>query len=169
MKHFIIIITFLISAVSCASLRQNVSRIEQKDTIITHIRDSVIFKDSIIYTLLPYERAYEKLEYTDTSFLEPSLAKSKAYIEQGKLHHTLENKRDSIAKIVPIPVKFHIEQKQEKQKGMIIKTIEVEKRLTKWQRLVMDLGYIFIGTILSIILFFFFKSKIWKLFRIFGV
>ena len=64
------------------------------DTIII-TETEYILKDSLIYIKVPDESVKNQTVDT-TSFLETSVAKSNASIRNGRLNHTLENKKDSI-------------------------------------------------------------------------
>ncbi len=54
-------------------------------------RDSVVFRDSILYIDVPRE-GYAVETYDDSSHLETSIAESDAVVRDGKLRHTLTNK-----------------------------------------------------------------------------
>ena len=75
----------------------NNSSVIFKDSLI--IRDSTRFIDSIIYVPIPREKVMEIISQIDTSFLETSVAESKAYVDTNSLMivHSLENK-DTVLK-----------------------------------------------------------------------
>ena len=88
MKWIIIILLFL---TSCAPVKY--VPIKGDTVVITETK--YILKDSLIYITVPDESVKNRTTDT-TSFLETSVAKSNASIRNGRLNHTLENKKDSI-------------------------------------------------------------------------
>lgn len=89
MKRLIIIIFLFFT--SCAPVKH----IPIKGDTIIITETKYILKDSLIYIKVPDESV--KTQTVDTtSFLETSVAKSNASIRNGRLNHTLENKKDSI-------------------------------------------------------------------------
>lgn len=75
---------------SCGPIKeipvQTVEKIEYRDSLI-YVHDSIEIP-------VPYEKIVEVIPDIDTSYLETSLAKSTAYLDNGsrRLHHTLEQK-----------------------------------------------------------------------------
>ena len=53
--------------------------LEQRDSTVVHIKDSVIFRDSTILVPVPMGEDKAKLPDTDTSFLQTSVAESEAF------------------------------------------------------------------------------------------
>lgn len=88
MKYIIIIFLFL---TSCAPVKH----IPIKGDTIVITETKYILKDSLIYIKVPDESVKNQTVDT-TSFLETSVAKSNASIINGRLNHTLANKKDSI-------------------------------------------------------------------------
>ena len=88
MKWIIIILLFL---TSCSPVKH----IPIKGDTIIITETEYILKDSLINIKVPDESVKNQTVDT-TSFLETSVAKSNASIRNGKLNHTLENKKDSI-------------------------------------------------------------------------
>ena len=114
----------------------------QRDSVIVHVRDSVFVRDTIVMADIPAESGANVLPYSDTSFLQTSLAESKAYIEHGRIHHTLRNKSEML---LPVRVQYVDRVRSEKKDSIgwrqIVETVEVEKELSRWQNSVMALGY----------------------------
>ena len=114
----------------------------QRDSVIVHVRDSVFIRDTIVKVEIPAESGANILPDTDTSFLATSLAESRAFVENGRLHHTLRNKSEML---LPVKVQYvdrvRSEQKDSIVSKKIVETIEVEKELSKWQNFIMSLGY----------------------------
>jgi hypothetical protein len=124
---------------SCAAPK--VAQDYQRDSVITTIREEVIYKDSIIFIPLPMGNSTAILPDTDTSRLETDLAISEAYVSKGKLHHNLRNKNA----LLPVEIKFpkYVYTKNDYlvRERKIIEQIEVEKQLSRWQSFIMSLGY----------------------------
>lgn len=114
----------------------------QKDSVIVHVRDSVYLRDTVIMWKIPPESGANVLPDSDTSFLQTDLAESRAFIENGRLHHTLRNRNEAI---IPIEVKIP-ERLRTEEKGLIrylktVERVEVEKELSRWQRFLQGLGW----------------------------
>ena len=95
-----LVVWAMLSAASC-------STIKYVDRWNTEYRDTTIYqkevKDSLIYVPIPLEKNQAIVEIGDTSRLETSVAKSEAYINaNGRLCHTLENKREKLPALVPV-------------------------------------------------------------------
>jgi hypothetical protein len=113
----------------------------QRDSVRIIVKDSTIFKDSVVLVEIPTERERLVAAATDTSHLETSVAWSEAFVADGKLYHTLQNKDALLPVKITIPKKVHTEQRE---KAMIYKQteiVEVEKELSKWQNFIQMLGY----------------------------
>lgn len=114
----------------------------QRDSVIVNVRDSVFIRDTIVNAEIPEESGANVLPDTDTSFLQTSLAESKAYIENGRLHHTLRNRSEML---LPVKVQYvdrvHSESKDSIGWRQIVETVEVEKELSRWQNFIISLGY----------------------------
>ena len=146
-----LITAFLCLLTACATPR--VVQDVQRDSVALIVRDSVILRDSVIYVRVPDESASSVLMDTDTSVLKTNLAESVAYVDKGKLHHTLRNRGG-----VQIPISIRLpEYVHYEEKGLVryvdkIEYVEVEKELNGWQRLLQTLGWIvMLGGLLWII------------------
>lgn len=126
--------------VSCAAPKVV---IQQRDSTVIHIKDSLILRDSIIFVPVPMGEDKAKLPDTDTSYLETTVAKSSAFIDnRGKICHTLTNKSDAIIPIkVTIPMRLHSEEKGLTRYLKQVERVEVEKELSRWQRFLQGLGW----------------------------
>lgn len=114
----------------------------QKDSVIFRVRDSVYLHDTVIMWRIPPESGANILPDSDTSYLRTNLAESKAYIENGRLKHTLRNRSEAIIPIeVKMPVKIHHEEKGLVRYLKTIERVEVEKELSRWQRFLQSLGW----------------------------
>ncbi len=132
--------TIMSLVVSCAAPKVV---IQQRDSTVIHIKDSLILRDSIIFVPVPVGEDKAKLPDTDTSYLETTVAKSTAFIDKGgKICHTLTNKSDAIIPIkVTIPMRLHSEEKGLTRYLKQVERIEVEKELSRWQRFLQSLGW----------------------------
>ena len=114
----------------------------QRDSVNVYVRDSVFVRDTVVMAQIPAESGANVLPDTDTSFLSTSLAESRAFVENGRLHHTLRNKSEML---LPVKVQYvdrvRSEQKDSIVSRKIVETIEVEKELSRWQNFIMSLGY----------------------------
>lgn len=112
-----------------------------KDSVSVIIKESVVYRDSIVYVEVPAETNKAILPDTDTSRLETSIAESEAWMAEGKLSHTLRNKSDMrIPKIVTMPVYLKSRETEHLATNVTTKEVEVEKELNKWQIFRMMLG-----------------------------
>ena len=157
MNRIAILLSLLFISVavcSCGVHRYVPTENSQKDSIIIHIKDSVIFRDSIIFVPVPKESTSAIVASSDSSHLETEVAESDAWIEEGKLHHTLRNKEKLQPIEVKIPVKIHSEQESRHQLAARTVIKEVEKELTWWQRLWITSGKVAWGIVFMIVLLF---------------
>ena len=145
MKRTLIYTLILLLATSCAVCRNCRNAAPNS----THHKDSVIIKETIIYrdTLIPVivkdTTVQDRTAPTDTARAETDLAKAKAWLESDSLRLTITNKPDPIPPVkATIPEKARTETKT--QIRTEVRTIEVN-RLTKWQKMMISLGYVFIG------------------------
>ena len=74
----------------------------QRDSTVVEVRDSLILRDSVIFVEVPKESDKAILPDADTSRLETSLALSEAWVNEGRLYHTLRNRQGAL---IPIEVK----------------------------------------------------------------
>lgn len=111
----------------------------QRDSVSVIVRDTTIFRDSLIYVTIPMESDKAVLPDTDTSRLRTSVAESEAWVAGGHLFHNLRN-RDALIPIeVKLPKYIHTEQKALVRN--VREVVEVEKELSKWQSFIQALGY----------------------------
>lgn len=137
-----ILLLLLPFMVSCGA-QKAIPMESAKDSISVIIKESVIYRDSIVYVEVPMEADKAILPDADTSRLETSIAESEAWVTEGRLNHTLRNKPDMrIAKIVTVPVYLNSKVTEHLASNVITREIEVEKELNKWQIFRMMLGTI---------------------------
>ena len=122
----------------------------QKDSVAVVIRDSTIFRDSIIYVKVEAEKDSVVLPDTDTSRLSTRYAESEAYVSKGQLHHSLRNKSEALIPIeTKIPITSHFESKATIRYKRIVEVVEVEKQLSLWQKFIQMLGYGVLGALVA--------------------
>ncbi len=160
MKRTLIYILILLLATSCAVCRNcrnsAPNSTHQKDSVI--IKETIIYRDTLIPVIVKDTTVQDRTAPTDTARAETDLAKAKAWLESDSLRLTITNKPDPIPPVkATIPEKARTETKT--QIRTEVKTTEIN-RLTKWQKAMISLGYIFIGICGSSIAYLF-----WKLFR----
>ena len=139
--------TFLSLVVSCAVPKVV---LEQKDSTVIHIKDSIRFRDSLVLVPVPEGTDKAKLQDTDTSFLKTSVAESEAFVKDGVLHHSLRNRSEAVIPIrITIPERIRTEEKGLTRYLKQVERIEVEKELSRWQRFLQGLGW---TTLIAIVL-----------------
>ena len=134
--------------VSCGPAR--VVQDYQKDSVVTVIKDTTIFRDSIIYVRVEADKESAIIPDTDTSRLSTRYAESEAYVKDGQLHHSLRNRSEALIPIeTKIPITIHFESKSSISDKRAVEVVDVEKQLSKWQRFIQALGY---GVLIAVIL-----------------
>lgn len=105
-------------------------QVEYRDTTI--IKETV--RDSLIRVPIPLEDWQVVVDITEASHLETSVAESDAFVgRDGRLHHSLSNKRDSLAAIVPIHYHHTYTATSSQTTHTLVREVKVEKPLSKWQ------------------------------------
>ena len=145
MKRTLIYILILLLATSCSVCRncRNAApnSTHQKDSVI--IKETIIYRDTLIPVIVKDTTVQDRTAPTDTARAETDLANAKAWLESDSLRLTITNKPDAIPPVkVTIPEKARTEIKN--QIRTEVRTIEVN-RLTQWQKMMISLGYVFIG------------------------
>lgn len=113
----------------------------QRDSVIVHVKDSLIIRDSVVMVSVPSGSMVSILPDTDTSRIETDIAVSEAYVKNGNLYHSLRNKDAILPVRVMIPERIHTMEKKESVVRKEVQIVEVEKQLSKWQNFMMCLGY----------------------------
>ena len=131
--------TLLSLVVSCAAPKVV---LEQRDSTVIHIKDSIRFRDSLVLVPVPEGSDKAKLPDTDTSFLQTSVAESEAFVKDGVLHHSLRNRSEAVIPIrITIPERIRTEERGLTRYLKQVERIEVEKELSRWQRFLQGLGW----------------------------
>ena len=120
MKRLLLFILLLF--VSCSTIKY----VPVKETEYVTVTEALV--DTVIKWMPPVEKADKETKDT-TSTVETSLAKSTATVSNGTLHHTIENKKDSIK--TKIVYKDKIVERIEYKEVPV--PVEVEKKvIPKW-------------------------------------
>ena len=138
-SKIILYFTICLGFLGCSTPR--VVQDYQRDSVRIIVKDSTIFKDSVVLVEIPTERERLVAAATDTSHLETSVAWSEAYVADGRLYHTLQNKDALLPVKITIPEKVHTEQREKAMVWKQTEIVEVEKELSKWQNFIQMLGY----------------------------
>lgn len=131
--------TLLSLVVSCAAPKVV---LEQRDSTVINIKDSIRFRDSLVLVPIPEGADKAKLPDTDTSFLQTSMAESEAFVKDGVLHHSLRNRSEAVIPIrITIPERIRTEERGLTRYLKQVERIEVEKELSRWQGFLQGLGW----------------------------
>ena len=140
MNRFLLI-TLALLATACGATRS----LQNSESSRVEVRTETVIKHDTAYVELPV--IIEKVATLDTtSTLENTYAKSEATVTAGILHHSLETK--------PVSVPVQIETKEVVRDSIIYRdriqtqTVEVERKLTWWQKTKMNLGIVTLCEIL---------------------
>lgn len=144
MYRSIIIAMALLICYNCGAPKVAMTTDVQKDSVSVVIKESIVYRDTTIYVEVPVEVIKEILPDTDTSHLETSLAISEAWVNAGKLNHTLTHKDAKIEQTIPVPEKHTQKDSVSASIKEVVKEVpvEVEKPLNAWQSFRMSLGTI---------------------------
>lgn len=114
----------------------------QRDSVVVQVRDSVFVRDTVVMAAIPPESEANVLPDSDTSYLATSLAESRAFMADGRLHHSLRHRSDAL---LPVKVQYVDRARTEMKTDIgwrnIVETVEVEKELSRWQHFLMSLGW----------------------------
>ncbi|MBQ9653344.1 MAG: hypothetical protein IJV32_03880 [Bacteroidales bacterium] len=126
-------------------LESDSTRVEVK-TVVETVHDTAFIELPVIV---------EKVATLDTaSVLENKYAKSTASVSGGVLHHSLETK--AVKQPVPVETKVVWRDSLLYRDRVVKEDIYIEKPLSRWQKLKMTAGEVFIATSIAVLLFFLF-------------
>ena len=153
MKRVFIYIFSLLLVTSCATCRNCrnsvLNSVDCKDSVV--IRETIVYRDTLIPVPVKDSTSRDRTVPTDTAQAETDLARAKAWLERDSLRLTISNKPSPIP-----PVKATISEKARTETKTLIrtevKTVEINQ-LTKWQKVMISLGYVFIGICAAAILY----------------
>ena len=127
MKRIMIMLTSLLSLVSCSTVKY----VPISDSENIHKVDSTIiqYRDTTIFVEVPVEVVKEVVPQLDTLYMETSLSHSTSYLDTTTrtLKGELKNKIEPIEKIVYLPSKEHIVYRD----SIITKEVPVEVQVEK--------------------------------------
>ena len=127
MKRIMIMLTSLLSLVSCSTVKY----VSISDSENIHKVDSTIiqYRDTTIFVEVPVEVVKEVVPQLDTLYMETSLSHSTSYLDTTTrtLKGELKNKIEPIEKIVYLPSKEHIVYRD----SIITKEVPVEVQVEK--------------------------------------
>lgn len=130
-----------------------------RDSIRVEIRDSLVYKDSVVSIPIPLESDQAIVTVNDTSHRETSLAESDAWVGlDGLLHHNLRNKTGNIDFHVAIPEHWIVDRAHKEKADTITRTVYVEKPLTRWQKLRIEAFWWLLCSLLILLLWTFRKQ-----------
>lgn len=134
------------------------------DSISFIVKDTVIYRDSIVYVKIPAGISTEIVPKDSTSHIETQVAESDAWIEGGQLHHTLTNKDMMLPAPIVIPKYIHSEAYAHSQSSKILRIQKIyeEKQLSAWQSFRLTLGSIIVVFAAAYALFLIIKKAIFK-------
>lgn len=127
--HIATIIATVLVLASCGAAKQT------PQTVIEY-RDTTIIREHFVYDTVEVKvpEIIERNVTRDTSsHLENPWGKSDALVRDGFLWHTLETIPRTIE--VPVTVAVHDTVRIEKEAQILTQTVEVERKLSFWQRL----------------------------------
>ena len=132
------IVAILVMLASCSPRNFPVST-ETTDRVNTTIE--VVLHDTLYALRLPDEQVRSTVLQGDSSYLETTAAWSRAWVEDGRLHHELGHKnREPI--LVPIQVPERRVTVDSTHTELVKTPVYVKKKLSWWQQTVMGAGYI---------------------------
>ena len=146
---YIFIHLLVSSCATCRNCRNGVlNSVDCKDSVV--IRETIVYRDTLIPVPVKDSTSKDRTVPKDTARAETDLSRAKAWLERDSLKLTISNKPSPIP---PVKAKLPEKAKTELHTKTIteIKTVEVN-HLTKWQKTMISLGYVFIGICAAAIL-----------------
>lgn len=132
------IVAILVMLAGCSPRNFPVST-ETTDRVNTTIE--VVLHDTLYALRLPDEQVRSTVLQGDSSYLETTAAWSRAWVEDGQLHHELVNKsREPV--LVPIQIPERRVTVDSTHTELVRMPVYVKKKLSWWRRTVMGAGYI---------------------------
>lgn len=125
-------------------------------TVITIVKDSVRTEihERIVHDTVDFvpPEFYERHETLDTlSVIENDYARTAAVVHDGILSHDLQMKKTVIRIPVAVPVHDTVTVESHESQETLTEYVEVEKKLTGWQKTLMGLGKFALFLIAAII------------------
>lgn len=141
------IVIFLFFLAGC-SPRNFPASTQTTDRVNTTIE--VVLHDTLYALRLPDEQVRSTVQQGDSSCLETTAAWSRAWVEDGRLHHELGHKsREPI--LIPIQVPERRVTVDSTHTELIRMPVYVKKKLSWWQNTVMGVGYISLFALIVVV------------------
>lgn len=165
-RNAILLLICAIILASCAILRPPVE-VNIRDSTVVHYVDSSIVsvKDSVVMVPVPMESSSAVLPADFRSHVETSIAESDAWVEDGHLHHNINNKHhEKLPAVVSITTTATVQRASSDHAQLAQHTVirEVERKLNWWQRF--RLGAFFWLLALAVVGW---RREIWSLLKYF--
>ena len=152
-------IVFVLALIAGCSPRNFPASTETTDRVNTTIE--VVLHDTLYALRLPDEQVRNTVLQGDSSYLETTAAWSRAWVEDGRLHHELGHKnREPI--LVPIRVPERRVTVDSTHTEFVRTPVYVKKKPSWWQQTVMGAGYIslFVSFVLVVVKVLKWKKKL---------
>lgn len=132
-------IVFVLALMAGCSPRNFPASTQTTDRVQTTVE--VVLRDTLYALRLPDERVRGTVLQDDSSYLETTAARSRAWVTDGQLHHELVNKsREPV--LVPIQIPERRVTVDSTHTELVRMPVYVKKKPSWWQRTVMGAGYI---------------------------
>ena len=156
MMRSLIAILAMLTAFACCPCRHIATG--TTDSVRVEVRERIVKVRDTVEVYLPDERV-DNITSDTTSRIETSAAISTATVNDGKLFHSLVNKRQPIG--VKVNMEFTVEDITKEHLTTIREIVEVPRELTWWQQTQMR-GF---WALLAVVGLFVSKGRIVQLFR----
>lgn len=138
MRYYVVILFITLILTGC-SPRNFPTSTQTTDRVQTTVE--VVLHDTLYALRLPDERVRAAVLQGDSSYLETAAAWSRAWVEDGRLHHELVNKsREPV--LVPIQIPERRVTVDSTHTELVRMPVYVKKKPSWWQQTVMGAGYI---------------------------
>lgn len=149
-------IVFVLALIAGCSPRNFPASTETTDRVNTTIE--VVLRDTLYALRLPDEQVRATVPQDDSSCLETTAAWSRAWVEDGRLHHELGHKnREPI--LVPMQIPERRVTVDSTHTELVRAPVYVKKKLSWWQQTVMGAGYVSLCTLVILVVV---KVLMWK-------
>ena len=156
MRTLCIVAIAFLAMLSACSPRNFPTGTQTNDRVNTTVE--VVMRDTLYALRLPDERVRNSVQQDDSSFLETAAAWSRAWLEDGRLHHELGHKsREPI--LVPIQIPERRVTVDSTHTELVRVPVYVKKKLSWWQQTVMGAGYI---SLLALVMLVVVKALKWR-------
>ena len=156
MRTLCIVAIAFLAMLSACSPRNFPAGTQTNDRVNTTVE--VVMRDTLYALRLPDERVRNSVQQDDSSFLETAAAWSRAWVEDGRLHHELGHKsREPI--LVPIQIPERRVTVDSTHTELVRTPVYVKKKLSWWRQMVMGVGYVSLSALIILVVV---KSLKWR-------